>query len=224
MVLTEISDIIDQKLNTFDKGVSVDEYEKSLYLTSAQTKVFDELIRLFEIDGDLSKDLEPFIKDYTTSSAISRTSIIANSISFPMPADLRKPVYEAAVLSSSDELFNNKEVKVIKTKLAELSHKLSNSFRLPNYEEILRVVTYDEASNSVAELIMPSEATTISSYKLKYIEKLTPIVLEALPDNLEIEGVSTATNSKFNTEKLDKIIDLAIGLILRDRVVPKSEV
>jgi len=223
MVLTEISDLLDTKLNTFDKGISVDEYEKSLYLTSAQTKVFDEYLKIFEVNGDISKDLEPFIKESTITSTVVRTSIIANSIFFAMPTDLRKAVYEVAILNSSDVLLNGKEVKVIKTKLAEVNRKLTNPFRIPNYEEVLRVLTYDESSDSVAELVPPSGAT-ISSYKIKYIKNLLPIVLEDLPDNLEIEGVSTATNSEFHTETLDKIIDLAVTIILNDKRIAKSEV
>jgi hypothetical protein len=362
MELLEISDIIDTKLGTFDKGISLDEYEKSLYLTSAQTKVYDELIHAFEMNGDLSKDLEPFIEDVslpvvaltdvgpelslalytpnytlgagwtfgiepyrieklivgtgtvasvgvtplittmyqviinvksisgdtaswtfggtsggtisipgtyskyitTTSTAgfvltptgtnlmmvisslsikrvVTRTSIIANSILFELPSNLRKPVYEAAVLSSTvvppNPLLDGKEVKVIYTKAAELQRKLKNPFREPNYEEVMRVIssdavpTYDNSVipqpapviNSIAELVVPAN-TTVTAYKVRYISKCTPIVLETLPDDLEIEGVNTATKSKFNTEKLDKIIDIAISLILRDRQIVKSEV
>jgi len=223
MTLAEISDLLDTRLNTFDKGVSVDEYEKSLYLTYAQTKVFEELTDIFEANGDISKDLEPFIKEQIITSIVARTGVIANSIFFNMPSDLHKTIYETVLLSSSDAILDGKEIKVIKTKLAEVVHKIENPFRVPNYEETIRVVTTDEVANSVAEIIQP-EGATITNYKIKYLEKVTPIVLEDLSSlGLEIEGVSAATNSKFDSEKLNIIIDLAIGLILQDKVVPKSE-
>jgi hypothetical protein len=223
MTLAEISDLLDTRLNTFDKGVSVDEYEKSLYLTYAQNRVYEELLNVFEANGDVSKDLEPFIKEQIITSTVARTGVIANSIFFNMPSDLRKTVYETVLLSSADAILDGKEIKVIKTKLAEVVHKIGNPFRDPNYEETMRVVTTDEAANSVAEIIQP-EGATIVNYKIKYLEEITPIVLEDLSSlGLEIEGVSAATNSKFYTEKLNIIIDLAIGLILQDKVVPKSE-
>lgn len=223
MELQTISDRIDYKLSSYSLGFSVDEYNKSLYLTSAQTKLFDNLITQFEKDGDLSKDLEPFIKEYNTSSSIARTGVIANSIFFPMPSDLRKPVYEAAVLSSADPLLNTNEVSIKYTKLAEVSYKLKNPFREPNYEEVLRVITFDEVSNSVAELIPPTGAS-ISEFKLKYIKELLPIVLEDLPSGLDINGVTSATNSEFHEELLDKIIDLTVDLILIDKSKFSSKV
>ena len=223
MELLEISDIIDTKLSSLDIGISLDEYEKSLYLTSAQTKVYDELIRRFEMDGDLSKSLEPFITEVSLSTPLVRTGVIANSVFFQMPDTLKKVVYESATLSSSDPLLNGEIVKVIVTKLDEVRRKLKSPFREPNYEEILRVVTSLESTDSVAELIQPTNAT-VATYKIKYIKKVTPIVLENLPTGLEIEGVSLATNSIFNTEELDKVIDFAIALIVKDKSVVKSEV
>jgi len=229
MTVEEISDIIDTRLGTFDIGISVDEYEKSLYLTRAQNSIYDSLIKMFEINGDLSKDLEPFIAESIITIPLVRTpSIIANSIFFPLPATSRKVVAETAVLSHpTDLLLDGKLVKVIHVKLAEVSRKINSPFRIPNYEEIWRIVTSEETISTVvtpiAELVPPSGAG-ISSYTIKYIAKVTPIVLEDLPTGLDIEGVSLETNSKFNTEILNKIIDLAIGLILQDKSVTKSEV
>lgn len=224
MDLQTISDRIDYKLSAFELGLEIDEYNKSLYLTSAQTKLYDDLVSKFEQDGDLSKDLEPFIKEYNTSSPLARTGVIANSVFFSLPTDLRKPVYEAAILTSTDSILNGKEVKIKYTKLAEVSNKIKNPFREPNYEEILRVITYNETSNSVAELIPPTNAD-ISIFKLKYLEELLPIILEDLPSGLEINGVTSATNSKFHEEMLDKIIDLSVDLILKDKsVFSKSKV
>lgn len=218
MSLEEISDIIDTNLSSYEMGIKLDEYEKSLYLTRAQNMIYNELLQLFEKDGLISKDLEPFIQESVITTPLARTGSIANSIFFQLPTDLRKIVYEAATLSSSDPLLSNRVVKSIKTKLAEVSRKMNSPFRESNYEEILRVVTEDESSVSVAELIPPT-GCTFTNYRIKYIQKVTPIVLEDLPDGLEIESVSSATNSKFNTEKLTQIIDLCIQLILKDKSI-----
>ena len=223
MELTAISDIFDTRLSTFDTGISVDEYEKSLYLTSAQKKFFIGMYEQFEKDGFLAKALDPFIKETTISSALSRTGVIANSFFFQLPSDVQSIIYEGAVLASSDVLLDGVETKVISTKLAEVKRKLSNPFRIPNRDEVLRVLTYNESTDSVAELIAPTNAT-ISSYKLKYIEYVQPIILETLPDGLSIEGLSAATNSKLHEEQLDKVIDLAVVLVLQDKSIVKSEV
>ena len=217
--LAEISDYIDTKLSTYDKGISVDEYEKSLYLTAAQTKIYDELIGLFEMNGDLSKDLEPFINEADLTTPLARTGLFDNSVFFDLPTNVRKIVLEEAILSAPTvPILNGRRVKVIKTKLAEVSRKLTNPFREPNGDEVFRILTYDEASNSVAELVTPDDAT-VSSYKIKYLEVLTPIILENLPNSLDIAELSVATNTKFYDEVLDKIMDLATDLIIRDKSI-----
>jgi hypothetical protein len=204
---------------SYEMGIVLDEYEKSLYLTDAQTKIYDELIGLFEVNGDISKDLEPFITEANITIPLARTSLFDNGVFFNMPSDVHKVVLEEAVLSAPTvPLLNGRRVKVIKTKLAEVSRKLQNPFREPNGDEVLRILTYDEVANSAAELIVPDN-TTISSYRIKYISDITPIILENLPDGLEIMGLSVATNTKFDDIILDKIIDLSIQLILKDKSI-----
>jgi len=240
MELLEISDLIDTKLNTFSGGLSVDEYEKSLYLTQAQLMVYNEMLSAFESSGDLSKEMEPFLKETILTTPVeTRTGItIASSIFFILPADVRKLVYEEVELSSqSSALLNGKIAKVIFSKLSDVSRKLRCPFNEPNYEEVIRVSAQDNITvtpgvdplpdiitiDPVVELLPPTGAE-IAQYRIKYLEKVPPIILEDLPDDLNIEGVSTATNSKYNSQRLNKIIDLAVTLILRDKSLTTGSV
>ena len=91
-----------------------------------------------------------------------------------------------------------------------------NPFREPNREEILRLLTQKEVDDAIAELLIP-EGATVASYRIKYIEELSPIILENLPDGLNINNVTVATNTKFDNDTLDNIIDLCTVQILNDK-------
>ena len=222
MELTEISDRIDIKLNTFEVPIEVDEYEKSIYLTRAQKLVYKELCDIFEVNGIISNYLQPFILEYTTPYPIQeviRQGTIVNSRYILVATNIYRTVLEKVILSSSDLKYNNRSVKVIKTRLGEIPYKLDNPFRQPNNKEVLRV-TADNNNDPLYtyEIIIPDN-TEILQYSCKYLKDIEPIILENLDSTLSIEGVSIATNTLFSDEVLEKIIDIAVMSILQDKTV-----
>lgn len=219
MELTEISDRIDIKINTFEIPIEVDEYEKSLYLTRAQKLVYSQMCDEFELTGILSNFVQPFIKEFFTEYpvvTIPKQTLIHNSINIVVPDDYYKIVLEKAYLKSTDSKYNNREVKVIKTRVANVMYVQDNPFRMPNNKEIIRIVAANEYTNDLFELVLP-ENTELLQYSCKYLKQIKPIILEALPDSLTIEDEAGPMNTEFIDEIMEKIIDLAVMSILQDK-------
>jgi hypothetical protein len=220
MKLTEISDRIDTKLNAFEVPIEVDEYEKSIYLTEAQKLIYKELCDEFEVDGVVSTYLQPFILEFITAptvATVNKPKMVPGAINIIVPNDIYRIVWEKAVLGSSDIKYHLKEVKVIKTPIATIPYKLDNPFRMPNNKEILRIIT-GNTNSELFELIIP-ENTELLQYSCKYLKDIKPIVLEALPEGLTVENESGPLNTEFTDEVLDRIIDMAVLSIRRDKTV-----
>lgn len=225
MELKEISDRIDIKLNSFEKPIYVDEYEKSVYLTRAQNAMYKEMVNNFETTEIIDTYLHPFVKEFVTGSVVEQVvkpRIIPNSIDIVVPSDIYLVAWESAVLGSTLPSYNNKEVKIIKTRIAEVPYKMDNPFRKPNNKEVLRVITANQDDRYLWELILP-ENTTLIQYRCKYLKDIRPIILEDLPDGLTIEGESSAINTEFIDEKLEEIIDIAVMSIIKDKTAVQQQ-
>lgn len=219
MELTEISDRIDIKLNSFQIPIEVDEYEKSIYLTRAQKLVYKDMCQAFEVNELVATYLNPFIVEFITNPTIDQVvkeRMIGRTISIKVPDNIYQIIWEKAVLSSTDSNYNNKEVKVLKTRINEVEYKIDNPFRKPDNKEILRVVTGNTETDYLFELLLPENADLLQ-YRCKYLEEIKPIILEELPDGLTIENEIGPLNSKYTDEIVEKIIDIAVASILQDK-------
>lgn len=215
MELTTISNIIDTRLNSFDGGMSVDEYEKSLYLTKAQRIFYKELLKTFEENGIITNLLKPFVKDIIITTTGTYTGAITGAQFFELPLTVEKIIYETATITGPYV------TNVIPIKAAEFRYKNDNPFRTPNNEETFRIIVEETDTKNLVEL---HANATVTSYNIKYFKTIIPIVLETLPTGLVIEGVSAATPTEFNEEVLDKIVDTAVLLILQDKTVQKQSI
>jgi hypothetical protein len=225
MELQEISDRIDIKLNSFEVRLSVDEYEKSIYLTRAQKAIYKEMVNIFERTEIIDTYLYPFLKEFITNvdvRKILKPKMVNNSVNIVVPSDIYMIVWEKAILISDDPKYNLREVKVLKTRIAELPYKVDNPFRTPNNKEVLRVITGNVTDLDVWELVLP-ENTELKQYSCKYLKDIKPIILENLPDGLSIEGESNALNTEFIDEVLENIIDLAVLSIIKDKTVVQQQ-
>ena len=225
MDLKEISDKIDIKLNSFEKSIYADEYEKSIYLTRAQNALYKEMVNNFETTEIIDTYLHPFMKEYVTSSTIeslAKPKIVPGAVNIVVPSDIYLVTWESAVLGSNDVKYNNKEVKILKTRIAEALYKTDNPFRKPNNKEILRLITANIDDRYLWELILPVN-THLIQYRCKYLKDIRPIILEDLPDGLTIEGESVAINTEFIDEKLEEIIDIAVMSIIKDKTAVQQQ-
>lgn len=225
MELTEISDRIDIMLNAFEVPIEVDEYEKSIYLTKAQTVVHKQLCDAFEIDGGISSWLQPYVKEFATGfpvQTVTRNSQILNSTFILVPEDIYKVIQETAYLGSTITKFNNRKVNVLKSRVEDILYKLESPFRKPNEKEIVRIVTNDTNSDTVFELVLPDN-TNLLKYQCKYIQIPQPIILEPLPDGLTIFGESGPLNTLFDDDIMERIIEIAVMTIKQDKTVMNQQ-
>lgn len=215
MELETISDIIDTRLNGFDGGISVDEYEKSIYLTKVQKDFYYGVLKTFEENGIITNILKPFVKDAIVVAAPAGTPVTAvtGSQFFVLPSDVEKIIYETATLT-----LDSVETRVKHVRAGDMVYTKDNPFRNPDQTETLRVIAEKTSTENLVEL---HSISVLTNYKIKYFKTIIPIVLETLPTGLSIEGVSAATNTEFNKEVLNKIIDTVVLLILQDKTVQK---
>lgn len=203
MTTEEFSDEFDTLLNSYSSKysfgespnvVELDEYEKSLFLTSSQEEIVKELYSgknsygdSFESTEEMRRSLNNLIKTYKTSKEIEGNGVSSNSKFFSIPKDVWFITYESVVIQSKEcnECNEYKEVTVYPVTQDTYSRTSNNPFRGAGKRRVLRL---DNASD-VIELI---SKYSIVEYLIRYLAKPTPIVLTNL-DNLSINGVNIKT-------------------------------
>jgi len=225
MELTEISDRIDAKLNTYEIPIEVDEYEKSIYMTMAQKLFYKNICDHFEEDGTIAVYLQPFVNEFITTlpiNTVTKPKMVNDSINIVVPNDIYRVIWEKAILKSVLPKYNLKEVKVLKTNIDTIPYKLDNPFRQPNNKEIYRIITGNVPTAEVFELILPKD-TELLQYTCKYLRDIEPIILEQLPIDLTIEGIRGPSNTDFIHEIVDQIIDMAVEMIRKDKLAVSQQ-
>ena len=216
MTLTEISDIFDMRMNSFIPGSLVkDEYEKSVYLTRAQDVFYDSLLLDFESSNEIGQVLKKLVFSVDFSAAASTNMYGGHVILFTevVRKILRERFVTGAV--SGNVLYSNRELLVKEERLAEIEESLTNPFRQPGLSTCLRAVEETLTFNKVQLYI--NSGLTFGHYYVTYAKEPEPIVLQDLPDGLEVSGRNLATaNLAFEDDEINKIIEIAVNLALRD--------
>ncbi len=215
MTLLEISDLFDSRMNSFMQDTLVkDEYEKSVYLTRAQDVYYDSLLINFEDSNEIGQDLNKLMVQ-TSFNAASSTNLYGGHV-IDFVEQVRKILRERFVTGTgSSALYSNRELVVKEERLAEIEESLTNPFRQPLLTTCLRAVNESLIFNKVQLYI--NQGLTFGTYSVTYAKEPEPIVLETLPDGLEVNGQNTATvNLAFKDSSLHKIIEIAVNLALRD--------
>ena len=201
----EISNLFDIKLGKFasDKW-DVTEYTKSIYLSLAQESFISAVLGIYETDDKVRHVLKPLL---LTSVVTHGQFTHQTSTSFEVPAvdNIMSIVYEEL-----NGLEGAGVIQVIPLSQNDVRGTLDNPFRTPDTKIAYRI-TEDGTSK-----IMYNGAD-IESYTYIACRKPSPIVLEDLPDNLSVFGVRTVSVSELDIDSIYKIIDLAVGLYIKDR-------
>lgn len=205
--------------NSFQEIV-LDEYEKSLFLTKAQEDLVQALYSGESIEGESfehTERLRRYLSKLNKEKSIEADAykdilgIDNNSKVFTLPDDLWFITYEA-VKVSSDDCYNGKYVQVIPTRQDEYHRRVNNPFRGASKRRALRL---DVEDNKV-EIVYP---LGIDFYYVKYLRKPQPIILQDLPDNLSINGVSTETECELKDVLHQKILERAVMLAVRSKTL-----
>ena len=198
--------------------VTLDEYEKSVYLTRSQKELVIALYtgknpfgESFEETEELRRYLAPIVKE-AQLSPISTTSglplgIDSKSKFFTLPEDLWFITYESVDVSDS-KCEDMKTMEVVPVTQDEYHKIKKNPFRGANNRRSLRL----DLSDGVVEIV---SKFTVSSYYLRYLRKLKPIILIDLPDGMTIENETSASDCKLHEALHHRILDGAVRLALQ---------
>lgn len=182
-----------------NKAPGLDEYEKSVFLTSAQESIILELYSgknslgdSFEKTEETRRYLDSLVKTYTTSNNLSNVGISNKSVFYELPSDLWFITYEAVTFNDNKVPCKNGEYIPTIPMTQDEFHKASkNPFRKPNIRKVIRL----DCGNNNVELV---SEYNIDKYLVRYITKPDPIILEDLPSGLSINGISSETECKLN--------------------------
>ena len=216
MTTKEFSDEFDMLFNNIssNQAPGLTEYEKSVFLTTAQDDLILELVtgktalgESFEKTEELREYLTDIVKTATLEEYIGtevKTITKDQSKLYTPPEDLFTIVYE--LVSFNDTKLNciPSKVEVIPITHDELSKTIKNPFKKPNKNRVLRLNV-----GGAIELLTPY---TISEYTIRYISKLDPIILEDIDTyGLSIKGENKKTECKLNPALHKAILSRAVS-------------
>lgn len=210
MTTTEFSDEFDILLNSYNSierlnnpsiSIEVNEYEKSIFLTKAQEEVVIGLYsgknynsESFEETEEVRRYLSALVKTYTTTKQLSGyVGLSTRSVFYKYPEDLWFITYESATLTDTKlGCMSGIEVTVIPVEQDDFYRINKNPFKGPSKRRVLRLDNGDDIIELVSNY-------TISRYLIRYMSKLSPIILIDLSnDGLTINNSSEVTECKLN--------------------------
>lgn len=240
MTTEEFSNGFDVLLNSYNEQVSpmfertllitLDEYEKSVFLTKAQQELVVNLYNgknifgdSFEITEELRRYLDGLVKtklytseDAETSEYLSVNKASDSSVFFSLPSDLAFITMEQVIMED-DKLgcASGKRANVYPITQDEYSRVKDNPFRGPTRYKVLRL---DYGQNYV-ELI---SKFNIKNYLIKYLSKPKPIILVDLPNGLSIENETQKTECSLNSILHQTILERAVTLAVQAKSLGKT--
>lgn len=231
MTIDEFSNSFDTLLSSYapifnfgeeasKQTITLDEYEKSVFLTKAQDEIVLSLYNgknpygeAFEGTEELRRYLsnlitEKYLKPITNTSG-TPLGLESKSKFFTLPEDLWFITLESVVVDNS-KCGAETIMKVYPVKQDEYQVIRDNPFRGANDRRALRL----DLSEGNVEIICKY---MITIYYIRYIKKIPPIILEDLPNDLTIEGKSEASDCILHEALHQKILDRAVQLALQSR-------
>lgn len=202
--------------------IALDEYEKSLFLSKAQEELVLSLyngrnssLQGFEETEELRRYLSELVREAellpikTTDG--KPLGIDSKSKFFALPEKLWFITYEAVAVEGGrcGEGFSQQVVPVTQD---EYHRVKKNPFRGAGDRRALRL----DLSDGVIEIVAKYP---VSSYYLRYIKKLNPIILENLPNGLTIGGLSRENPAEVHESLHQRILEMAVQMAMQSKGV-----
>lgn len=219
MTNKEFSDGFSTLLNSFGTtpNITLDEYEKSTFLTNAQEQLIIDIYsgrniiygKSFEQTEEIRRYLSNLVETYETSTKVTgKLGLSQDSVFFEIPQDTWFITYEVAFLKDSRlGCLDGIEASVVPLPQDDLYRAKDNPFRGPSKDRVLRL----DIKSDLAELI---SKYNVDKYLMRYISQPTPIILVDLPDGLSINGVSTESECELNPVVHRAILERAVQLAI----------
>lgn len=225
MTCTEFSNEFDTLLNSYSiappygeehkLNITLDEYEKSVYLTKAQEEIVVEFYtgknqfgEGFERTEEIRRYLSDLVKTVVlTEKLTGHVGLSRTSMFYQLPDDVWFITYESATLK--DErlgCLDGEEALIVPVTQDEYYKIAANPFRGPSKGRAVRL----DIGGGVIEVISDYN---IDKYLVRYISRPKPIVLVDLSD-LSINGVSARTECELNPVIHRAILERAVRLAI----------
>lgn len=223
MTTSEFSNEFDTLVSSYlqsSDSMTFDEYEKSVFLTKAEQELVIGLYsgRLdiqgtFESTEELRRYLDSLVKtkSYDTPNTSANIGVSDSSIFYTLPDNIAFITLEQIIFNDNKlGCFDGSRANVMPITHDEYNKVKDNPFRGPTRYKALRL----DYGNHEVEIISKYK---VGKYLIKYVEQPGPIILENLPDNLSINGVSVQTECTLHPLLHRRILEIAVREALLSR-------
>lgn len=206
-----------------NKAPGLDDYEKSVFLTLAQKEIVLSYYGgrnasgfTFEKTEEVRRALAELVKTEECQPVADETITLSkDSKIYNLPEDLWFITYEAIRLNTDSEkpCLSEKEIQVIPVKQDELYRTLENPFKGPGFRRALRL----DIKDNRAEIVSPYKED-IDKYIIRYVAKVSPIILTNLHDideSVSIDGEYEETPCALHESLHKTILELAVKLAIQ---------
>lgn len=227
MTTEEFSNEFDVQIQAYNTtnglNLSFDEYEKSVFLTQAQSELVKEYytgINTSRKSFEETEEIRSYLKKLTlTNTCILQESGIENGFNVYIIKDYNKEVpenqwfilQEEALCSEESSCLKGKFIQVIPSTHDDIYRLLQNPFKGPNNRRVLKL---DKYSN-----IYLYSKYKLNVYQYTYLIKPSPIILIDLEEGLTIDTKNKKTDCELNSSIHRDILDRAIKLAVISRSI-----
>lgn len=219
------------------RDISLDEYEKSVILTQAQDIViksyFDRTLNAqgqgFDDTSRRQIDFSSLIKVATlTPSSSSNSTFDDRGILYDMPKDSGASVSNVLFILNEKLLFtpstgNSKNFVIVPISYKEYDREMSKPYAQPLKKQAWRLFQNSSSDITLQTELIPrwdykkkvEDSEGSFKYKIRYVKRPRPIILEDLPDGLQIDGKSTTSTCELNPiihmDILTKAVEITVS-------------
>lgn len=218
MTVSEFSAEFDVLFNniTSNQAPGLNDYEKSVFLTNAEYALVNEYFNPvtdntnggFDRTPRRQDDFSTLIETTVVNSAVPAVKYDPRSIPFEMPARAWIILNEE-VISLDD---NGTQYTVVPISYKEYKRLMSKPYKLPLKGQIWRLITNMQQNMPLIELI-GKFPTAGYVYKMRYVKKPAPIILEDLSQyQVSIDGQTNAATCELPEEMHREVLERAVTL------------
>lgn len=237
MTRSEFSDMFTTLLNSHNtqalfgepaskQEVTLDEYEKSVLLTQAQDIVvksyFDRTLNTqgqgFDDTPRRQIDFSSLIKIVDLEST-SGDTFDERGLLFKLPTKSvgGGTITDVLFILNEKMIANGKSYVIVPISYREYDREMSRPFAQPLKKQAWRLFQNKATGFDLVSELIPKETLNIVNpvYRIRYVRRPQPIVLEDMPNGLTVDGVNLASDCELNPilhmDILNKAVELAIA-------------
>lgn len=225
MTTQEFSNEFDVLYNNImsNQAPGLDEYEKSIFLTKAQSEILKNYFNPkgnkyqegFDDNPKRQIDFSKLVKACkpTPFNNINNLYVPFDSRSklFSMPTDILMILNETAMVSI-DAI--NRIISIVPINFHEYNRLMSKPYKQPLKNQGWRLLHSGSSTSQIAEVIVKN-GSTLTEYTIRYIKRPQPIILTNLNDsysNVSIDGETAITECELDPILHPEILQRAVEL------------